>query len=79
MCYASDYYYYYCYYYAAFNAPCVGHKDDEPQAQFYIRRYSHFLCTICSVCHTLTCRVFCGEFLNGFACIYERTISIQLS
>jgi len=25
-----DYYYYY---YAAFNAPCVGHKDDESQAQ----------------------------------------------
>ena len=23
--------YYYCY--AAFNAPCVGHKDDESQAQ----------------------------------------------
>jgi len=23
----------YCYYYAAFNAPCVGHKDDESQAQ----------------------------------------------
>ena len=23
---------YYCYY-AAFNAPCVGHKDDESQAQ----------------------------------------------
>ena len=21
------------YYYAAFNAPCVGHKDDESQAQ----------------------------------------------
>ena len=26
------YYYYYYYYYAAFNAPCVGHKDDESQA-----------------------------------------------
>jgi len=27
-------YYYYCYnYYAAFNAPCIGHKDDELQAQ----------------------------------------------
>jgi len=26
-------YYYYYYYYAAFNAPCVGHKDDESQAQ----------------------------------------------
>jgi len=25
--------YYYYYYYAAFNAPCVGHKDDESQAQ----------------------------------------------
>ena len=24
--------YYYYYYYAAFNAPCVGHKDDESQA-----------------------------------------------
>jgi len=24
------FYYYYCY--AAFNAPCVGHKDDESQA-----------------------------------------------
>jgi len=23
------YYYYYYYYYVAFNAPCVGHKDDE--------------------------------------------------
>jgi len=22
-----------CYYYAAFNAPCVGHKDDESQAR----------------------------------------------
>ena len=22
------------YYYAAFNAPCVGHKDDESQAQY---------------------------------------------
>jgi len=22
-------YYYYYYYYAAFNAPCVGHKDDQ--------------------------------------------------
>jgi len=30
---ASVYYYYYYYYYAAFNAPCVGHKDDESQAQ----------------------------------------------
>jgi len=30
----KDYYYYYYYYhYAAFNAPCVGHKDDESQAQ----------------------------------------------
>ena len=29
----QSYYYYYCYYYAAFNAPCVGHKDDESQAQ----------------------------------------------
>jgi len=27
------YFYYYYYYYAAFNAPCVGHKDDESQAQ----------------------------------------------
>ena len=27
----KDYYYYY--YYAAFNAPCVGHKDDESQAR----------------------------------------------
>ena len=26
------YYYYYYYYYAAFNAPCVGHKNDESQA-----------------------------------------------
>ena len=26
------YYYYYYYYYAAFNAPCVGDKDDESQA-----------------------------------------------
>ena len=25
--------YYYYYYYAAFNAQCVGHKDDESQAQ----------------------------------------------
>ena len=25
------YFYYYCY--AAFNAPCVGHKDDESQVQ----------------------------------------------
>ena len=25
--------YYYYYYYAAFNAPCVGHKNDESQAQ----------------------------------------------
>jgi len=24
---------YYYYYYAAFNTPCVGHKDDELQAQ----------------------------------------------
>ena len=24
--------YYYRYYYAAFNAPCVGHKDHESQA-----------------------------------------------
>jgi len=24
------------YYYAAFNAPCVGHKDDESQARVYI-------------------------------------------
>jgi len=24
---------YYYYYYAAFDAPCVGHKDDETQAQ----------------------------------------------
>jgi len=41
ICYASKYflftylityyYYYYYYYYAAFNAPCVGHKDDESQ------------------------------------------------
>ena len=23
--------YLYIYYYAAFNAPCVGHKDDESQ------------------------------------------------
>ena len=29
--YAIYYYYYYCYY-AAFNAPCVGHKDDESWA-----------------------------------------------
>ena len=28
-------YYYYYYYYAAFNAPCVGHKDDESQAQMF--------------------------------------------
>ena len=27
----ADYYYYY-YYYAAFNAICVGRKDDESQA-----------------------------------------------
>ena len=27
----QKYYYYYNYYYAAFNAPCVGHKDDESQ------------------------------------------------
>ena len=27
------YYYYYYYYYAAFNAPCVGHKDGKSQAQ----------------------------------------------
>ena len=27
-----NYYYYYYYYYAAFNAPCVGQKDDESQA-----------------------------------------------
>ena len=27
----DDYYYYYIYY-AAFNAPCVSHKDDESQA-----------------------------------------------
>jgi len=26
------YYYYYYYCYAAFKAPCVGHKDDESQA-----------------------------------------------
>jgi len=24
------------YYYAAFNAPCVGHKDDESQAGCYV-------------------------------------------
>ena len=24
---------YYYYYYAAFNAPCVGHKDDKSQAR----------------------------------------------
>ena len=24
--------YYYYYYYVAFNAPCVGYKDDESQA-----------------------------------------------
>ena len=29
----SENYYYYYYYYAAFNAPCVGHKDDESQAK----------------------------------------------
>ena len=29
----GTYYYYYYYHYAAFNAPCVGHKDDESQAQ----------------------------------------------
>jgi len=32
----SSYYYYYYYYhhhYAAFNAPCVGHADDESQAR----------------------------------------------
>jgi len=26
-------YYYYYYYYAAFNAPCVGHKDGESQTR----------------------------------------------
>ena len=25
----------FCYYYAAFNAPCVGHKDDELQARLH--------------------------------------------
>ena len=25
----------FCYYYAAFNAPCVGHKDDESQARLH--------------------------------------------
>jgi len=28
-CESAENYYYYYYYYAAFNAPCVGHKDDE--------------------------------------------------
>jgi len=27
----DDYYYYYC---AAFNAPCVGRKDDESQCMY---------------------------------------------
>jgi len=41
---AYQYYckYYYYYYYAAFNAPCVGHKDDESQAQskyFFANKY----------------------------------------
>jgi len=35
---AAGYYYYY--YYAAFNAPCVGHKDDESQAQYTLKRVS---------------------------------------
>jgi len=29
---AFPHYYYYYYYYVAFNAPCVGYKDDESQA-----------------------------------------------
>jgi len=32
---AAVYCYYYYYYYAAFNALCVGHKDDESQAPHY--------------------------------------------
>jgi len=31
-----DYYYYY---YAAFNMPCVGHKDDKSQAQDFAVHY----------------------------------------
>jgi len=34
----NSYYYYYYYYYAAFNAPCVGHKDDESQARVFATR-----------------------------------------
>jgi len=26
---------FFCYYYAAFNAPCVGHKDDESQPELW--------------------------------------------
>jgi len=44
--------YYYYYYYAAFNAPCVGHKDDESQAlAFPSHFYRAMLCILCpSVC-----------------------------
>jgi len=34
------YYYYYYYYYAAFNAPCVGHKDNESCYQLSSRKVS---------------------------------------
>ena len=36
---------YYDYYYAAFNAPCVGHKDDESQAKISQKRH-WFRCEI---------------------------------
>jgi len=40
-----QYYYYYYYYCAAFNAPRVGHKDDESQA-----RYVRFKCNTNKLC-----------------------------
>ena len=30
------------YYYASFNVPCVGHKDDESQAQLWSVRWAHW-------------------------------------
>ena len=43
------------YYYATFNAPCVGHKDDESQALVYQNR--RMWCAVESVVYTFSGRV----------------------
>jgi len=59
------YYYDYYYYHAAFNAPCVGHKDDESQELFELFVQSTQFCSVLLYCivSVLTNKIFIHSFI----------------